>query len=37
MIKQKGVEWECDVCGEIFGRVDNALVHDFKKHKGFKQ
>ena len=32
MIKQKGTEWECSICGEIFGRVENAIVHDFKEH-----
>lgn len=33
MIKQKGTEWECTICGEIFGRIENAVFHDFKKHK----
>ena len=32
MIKQIGTEWKCDVCGEVFGRVENAIVHDFKEH-----
>jgi len=33
MIKQEGLEWRCTICGELFSRVDNAVVHDFKKHK----
>lgn len=32
MIVQKGTEWECDICHEVFGRVENAIYHDFKEH-----
>jgi len=32
-ITQRESEWKCDICGEIFGRVENAIVHDFKKHQ----
>lgn len=32
MIQQKGTEWECSICGEMFGRVENAVFHDFQEH-----
>jgi hypothetical protein len=32
MIKQDGLEWVCTKCKERFGRVENAIWHDFKKH-----
>ncbi len=32
-IIQKGIEWECLHCGEVFGRVENAFVHVFKEHQ----
>ena len=33
LIKQQGITWQCTICGEVFNRVENAVFHDFKKHR----
>jgi hypothetical protein len=36
MIQQEGTEWVCSICKKKFGRVENAIVHDFTDHSGDK-
>jgi len=40
MVTQQGTEWKCDICGEIFGRIENAIYHEMhcfpKKKKEVK-
>jgi len=28
MVTQKGTEWKCDICGQVFDRIDNAIYHE---------
>jgi ribosomal protein L34E len=28
MVTQKGTEWKCDICGQVFGRIENAIYHE---------
>jgi len=37
MIQQVGTEWVCSICKKKFGRMENAVMHDFSAHSGDKE